>query len=272
MEVILVDDGSTDNTTSLCEKYSKKNNITVIHQKNAGLSEARNRGIDLAKGNLITFVDSDDYLVPNTYEPLLVILKNNPQYDILEYSVIKEDGDKTIQDLTLCDNEYTNMAEYWIKGKAYAHSYAWNKIYRRRLFKDVRFPKGKKFEDVYMLPAILKEANVVRTTSMGLYHYTYNRNGITVNADGKAWLELLQAHIPLIHDKTLRVFKEFAEYYSHVLNIQIYAYEYNRSKKSILLPTLPYYQNTKLKLLHIMGMKNLCELFYWKDKILNMIK
>lgn len=261
MEVILVDDGSTDGTAAICDEYGKKDNIQVVHQQNAGLSEARNKGLELARGELVTFIDSDDYLEPDTYPKLIDIMVSHPQYDILEYSVIKEDGEKKLFSLDLPDKEYTDMAEYWIEGRAYAHCYAWNKIYRRHLFNDVRFPKGKMFEDVYMLPLLLKNAKEVCTTHLGLYHYIYNRDGITVRANGDTLLELLSAHLPFINDKKLWHYSGFSDYYYHVLNIQISTYAESGNINYLQLPTLPYHQTWKLKLLHLLGMRRLCKLF-----------
>lgn len=261
MEIILVDDGSTDNTAEICDEFGIRDNIKVIHQENAGLSEARNAGLELAEGELITFVDSDDYLEPNTYPRLIGIMERHPQYDILEYSIVKEDNGKVLFSLDLPDREYTDMAQYWFDGRAYTHCYAWNKVYRRGLFHGVRYPKGKKFEDVYMLPQLLRNAKVVRTTHLGLYHYIYNVDGITVSADGNALFELLKAHLPLINDKVLRSYNGFEEYYYHVLNIQISTYVESENDGYIQLPTLPYHHRWKLKLLHLLGMKQLCRLF-----------
>lgn len=261
MEIILVNDGSTDNTAEICDEFGIRDNIKVIHQENAGLSEARNAGLELAEGELITFVDSDDYLEPNTYPRLIGIMERHPQYDILEYSIVKEDNGKVLFSLDLPDREYTDMAQYWFDGRAYTHCYACNKVYRRGLFHGVRYPKGKKFEDVYMLPQLLRNAKVVRTTHLGLYHYIYNVDGITVSADGNALFELLKAHLPLINDKTLRSYNGFEEYYYHVLNIQISTYVESGNDGYIQLPTLPYHHRWKLKLLHLLGMKQLCRLF-----------
>lgn len=261
MEVIIVDDGSTDGTGKVCDSYGGRGGVTVVHQKNGGLSEARNKGLDIAKGELITFVDSDDYIAPGTYKELVEMMEQHPTYDLLEYSVRKEDGEDVLFSLNLPDREYTDMAEYWIAGRAYTHCYAWNKVYRRGLFHGVRYPKGKKFEDVYMLPQLLRNAKVVRTTHLGLYHYIYNVDGITVSADGNALFELLKAHLPLINDKTLRSYNGFEEYYYHVLNIQISTYVESGNDGYIQLPTLPYHHRWKLKLLHLLGMKQLCRLF-----------
>ena len=261
MEVIIVDDGSEDGTARICDEYDGKKNIKIVHQKNAGLSEARNKGLDIAEGELITFVDSDDYLEAGTYKRLVEMMEQHPTYDILEYSVVKEDGTRTLFSLSLPDREYTDMAQYWIAGSAYSHCYAWNKIYRKKLFDNVRFPKGKKFEDVYTLPLLLRNAGKVVTTHLGLYHYTYNVDGITVSADGNALFELLKAHLPLINDKALRSYNGFEEYYYHVLNIQISTYVESGNDGYIQLPTLPYHHRWKLKLLHLLGMKQLCRLF-----------
>ena len=261
MEVIIVDDGSEDGTAGICDEYDGKKNIKIVHQKNAGLSEARNKGLDIAEGELITFVDSDDYLEAGTYKRLVEMMEQHPTYDILEYSVVKEDGTRTLFSLSLPDREYTDMAEYWTVGRAYSHCYAWNKIYRKKLFDNVRFPRGKKFEDVYTLPLLLRNAGKVVTTHLGLYHYTYNAEGITVSADGDALFELLKAHLPLINDKRLRSQKGFGDYYYHVLNIQISTYMESGNESYIQLPTLPYHHRWKLKLLHLIGMKQLCKLF-----------
>jgi glycosyltransferase involved in cell wall biosynthesis len=217
MEVILVDDGSPDKCPQICDEWAQKDpRVSVIHKLNGGLSDARNAGIDVAHGDFLTFVDSDDYLAPGTYAPLLDIIEDA---DILEYSIADR--------LSLKDHSYTDMNEYWLLGHAYQHTYAWNKIYRSALFEQVRFPKGKVFEDVYTLPQLLKQAHKVKTSSMGHYHYCYNPQGITANASGEQLSMLLEAHLtsqmPL--DDT---------YYLYLLNIQIDVWE--RLKGDIKLP------------------------------------
>lgn len=84
IEVILVDDGSTDNSPSICDRWADKDTrIIVIHQPNGGLSNARNKGIEHANGHYITFVDSDDKISHDTYERLMDILLAHPEYDLL---------------------------------------------------------------------------------------------------------------------------------------------------------------------------------------------
>ncbi len=267
-EVIIIDDGSTDDTPRLCDQYAGYPRVTVIHQSNGGLSAARNTGLSAACGEYVTFVDSDDFISPNTYPRLLKLIGANPQYDILEYSLVKDDVRKRPSQTPLPDREYTDMAEYWIDGRAYAHSYACNKLFRRSLFDHVRFPVGKTFEDVHTLPQLLRHARTVRTTSIGTYHYAYNPDGITSRASADDHRNLLEAHMGMIADSRLRHYHGFAKYYAHVLNIQITAYERSGDDADIALPTLPYYGSWKLQLLHVLGMHRLCHLFRTTKRLL----
>ena len=208
MEVILVDDGSPDRCPQLCDEWALRDSrIIVIHKDNGGLSDARNTGIDIAQGDYLTFIDSDDYLAPNTYGPLLGMMGDS---DLLEFSIANR--------LTLEDRTYHDPNSYWLEAKAYQHTYACNKIYRRSLFRDIRYPKGKVFEDAYTLPRLLRQAHQVTTTTKGYYHYCYNPHGITATADGQALAMLLEAHLGSnmpMND----------EYYMHLVNIQTDVYE-----------------------------------------------
>ena len=133
LDIILVDDGSSDRCPFLCDIWSEKDKrIRVIHKENGGLSDARNAAIDIAKGDYITFVDSDDWISPNTYAPLIEQIGDN---DILEYSIAER--------LLLTDTTYEDITDYWLKEKAYTHTYACNKVFKRSLFEDIRFPKGR---------------------------------------------------------------------------------------------------------------------------------
>lgn len=160
MEVILVDDGSPDNCPVLCDGWAEKDaRVKVIHKDNGGLSDARNAGIEMATGDYLTFVDSDDYVEDDTYPALLQIMAEHPDYDLLEYPIVNR--------LSLEDRTYQQTQEYWLDTKAYLHTYAWNKIYRRHLFDDIRFPVGRIFEDVYTFPQLLRVATTIATTQMG---------------------------------------------------------------------------------------------------------
>ena len=263
-EIILINDGSTDNSANICESY--KNNypqqIQVIHQKNQGLSAARNAGLDISKGQYVTFIDSDDYISKDLYCHLLEQLNVNHNIDLLEYSLVKEAQNNTEILFNFKDSIYRNYRSYWIKTHAYTHAFAWNKIYNRDLFKDLRYPIGKKFEDVWLLPRIIQKCQTIATTSCGYYHYDYNPHGITATADGMALQDLLNAH--------LKVFEQYqnADYYLSLLNIQIDVF--NRLKTPILLPYKRYWTNFKLVLVSCLGVKTTCrimnQLYKWRQR------
>lgn len=269
-EVILIDDGSTDHSPTLCDALAEEDrHIRVIHQRNGGLSSARNAGIEAAQGEYITFVDSDDYLGDGTIAILMSRLGAHPDMDILEYPVFWHHGSKEGHILKFGIGEYTDMDEYWLKGKGYAHAYAWNKIYRRQLFEKVRFPERRLFEDVYTMPWLLAHAHRIGTTEEGIYYYSYNPDGISLNPGGEGLTQLLETHVEQL--ERMGIAHQLTEYYAHVLNIQIDTYAATR--QSPILPTadfrrkeiseLPITGKMKLKLhlLKLIGMKNLCKLF-----------
>ena len=248
MEVVLVDDGSPDRCPQLCDEWQQKDaRIRVIHKENGGLSDARNAGLDIATGDFITFVDSDDFIDDDTYAPLLDMIEDT---DILEYSI----NDR----LSLADRSYDDINAYWLESQAYAHTYACNKLYRRELFNGIRFPKGKVFEDAYTFPLLLKTAHTVRTTSRKGYHYCDNPQGITAQADGHQLAMLLEAHLgnrmPVNDD-----------YYMRLLNIQIDVWEQTGLPVSLppsKVDTSLFKGSKKLKAitLNILGINNICRI------------
>ena len=269
-QAILVNDASTDNSRAICNDYVKRDRrFQVVHlNHNGGLSNARNVGISKARGEYITFVDSDDYIADESFKTLFEIINTNSDYDFLEYPINEHYGSKKKRLLQFQCKEYTDMLTYWLEGEAYKHAYAWNKIYKLELFKGVRYPKGKVFEDVFTLPAILKKCKRVATTDVGLYYYCFNPNGITETANGKDLSNLLEAHTRALADirKSMRRRKNKEEinhylkdYYAHVLNIQLDVYR-ELGKTSKYFPILPFKHTFKLRLLHLIGLKRLCQL------------
>lgn len=194
MEVILVDDGSPDNCPALCDAWAGRDSrIRVIHQQNRGLGAARNAGLNIATGDYVTFIDSDDYLATDTYPHLLKRLEELPDVDVLEYELkqTKEGED----DLTLTDKVYPDARKYWLQTRAWWHSYAWNKIYRRKLFDEVHYADDRFCEDMLLLVQLLERQPVVATAHLGTYVYVWNDSGLTANATAKKIRELLETQI-----------------------------------------------------------------------------
>lgn len=258
-ELILVDDGSPDACPQRCDEWALRDSrIRVIHQENGGLSAARNAGIDIAQGEYITFVDSDDFLKTDTYAK---VMPEAADCDIVEFPVLWHYGSPSQQRLSFGNQKYTDMRTYWLEGRAYAHTYAWNKIYRRELFREVRYPVGRVFEDVATLPALLERTKVVKTCHEGLYYYCMNAKGITQTAKGPQLEMLLDSHLPVISRWCNDA------YYMHVLNIQMDVCELTKQP-----PRLPFRRinpwsnnlsnNSRLKalVLNIIGIKGICRL------------
>lgn len=177
-EMILVDDGSTDGSGAMCDEWAKRDSrITVVHKENGGLSDARNAGLEMAKGEYVTFVDSDDYINEGTYDNVMGGLARHGDVGIMEYSM-KSIGYERI-DLNYEDRVYSDAYSYWTESKAWNHAYMCNKIFRRDMFNGIRFQQGRNFEDLILLPQVLKQFNPkVATSSFVGYNYVYREGSI----------------------------------------------------------------------------------------------
>ena len=194
MEVILVDDGSPDNSPALCDTWAERDNrVRVIHQQNRGLGAARNAGLDVATGEYVTFVDSDDYLAPDTYPELLQRLGEQPDVDILEYEI--QMVGSNMANRKFSDGKWQDARQYWLQTRAWWHSYACNKIFRRSLFDEVRYADNRFCEDLLILVQLLERKPVVATANLGAYVYVWNDNGLSANATAKKTHELLETQI-----------------------------------------------------------------------------
>ena len=182
-EILLVDDGATDRSGTLCDELQRRHAcIRVIHQANGGLSAARNRGIEEARGEYITFVDSDDELEPDTLRGNMEYLMQHPEVDLLEYPVEVHADSKQAHLLTFGDETLqADIFADWIRRKGYRHCYAWNKIYRAWLWSDVRFPKGEYYEDTAVMPRIIEQCRCIHYSSRGRYRYIMHEGTITTS-------------------------------------------------------------------------------------------
>ena len=166
-ELIIVDDGSTDNTISIIKEYIKKDaRIRLILNKHSGAGKARNTGLDVANGNYISFLDSDDWL-DNNFIAIGIDQMNKEKAEIAIYDLVRVDeNDKYRQKVgTGIFNSYTGSC---------------NKIYRRDLWKDIRFPEKLTIEDVETVPVVVARAQNRIKINDAVYFY-FQRNDSTTN-------------------------------------------------------------------------------------------
>ncbi|WP_244834586.1 glycosyltransferase [Clostridium sp. BJN0001] len=210
IEIILVDDGSKDSSGEICEKLSQKDSrIFVVHKKNGGLSSARNEGLKYAEGSYIGFVDSDDWLSPNMYETLYdILIKNDADISYCKFfktsnetsEIPKENENKisVFNNKEGMNNFYTDLSVYTIV--------AWNKLYKRELFLDVRYPEGKIHEDEGTTYKLFYKAEKTVYIDKAFYYYRVNPESITNSKFSKKNLDIIDVYeekIKFIVDKNL---------------------------------------------------------------------
>lgn len=180
LEIILVDDGSTDSCAQICDDYAEKDNrIKVIHKKNGGLSDARNAGYDFVTGDYLSFVDSDDMISKNFYNDLIKIA-NDHDADIVECGFIKFTDEKKLQnkedksDLEIYDA--AKALEFLMKEQL--KQVVWNKLYKSKVVARLPFEIGKIHEDEFWTYQIFARASkIVKITNL-LYYYRQQNQSI----------------------------------------------------------------------------------------------
>lgn len=179
LEIILVNDGSTDSSGDICDKYAAcDKRIRVIHQKNGGISSARNTGLEVANGDYIAFVDSDDYIELKMYEDLLNILKEY-NLDIIDCGSFR---DKNGMITGGCNDGQIEIYEKDDALRLAMHdgfTSVWNKLYKRDIVISIRFPEGRKFEDSAISYLYIANANRIGHINRSYYYYRLNLNSIT---------------------------------------------------------------------------------------------
>lgn len=193
IEIILVDDGSTDNSYKICEEYAKNDKrIVIIHKENGGLSDARNVGIKKAKGDYITLIDSDDYVEKDYVEFLYKLIKdNNSQMSVCGHTVLYENGKKikkeTHEHLVLSAKKTLEKILY----DDGIDLSAWAKMYEKKLFDKVQYPKGRYFEDSATTYLLVDECKKIAVGSESKYNYIIRNNSITTALFSPKKMELI---------------------------------------------------------------------------------
>ena len=197
IEIILVDDGSPDNCGKICDEYSQRDKrIILIHKENGGLSDARNKGIDIAKGDYLTFIDSDDFVNIDYIEKLYNSIKlNNTKLAQCGISKVNENNE-IIEKLNYDENYIKTSHEILneLYGKHLIENVVvWNKMYAKELFENIRFPVGKIHEDEFTTYKIFYSVDRISLLSDCLYNYRQTNESIIGKKFNKKRLNLLEA-------------------------------------------------------------------------------
>lgn len=182
-EIILVDDGSTDNSGIICDEYAEKDNrIKVVHQKNAGVSVARNLGIEKSKGNYICFLDSDDWYSNNALEEFIKLITDF-KADIAAISVFETSDEHTDYMSENKINVFNNSeAMTQLFKNALVFGTACNKLYKREIFNSIKFPKNLYWEDMYISLDVLINISKITWSKKACLYYRQQRKDSTTSS------------------------------------------------------------------------------------------
>ena len=202
LEIILVDDGSTDRSSEICDEYASNDpRFKVIHKSNGGLSSARNAGISAATGDYLSFVDSDDHPEPDMISSMIECMsRTGADLCICGCNVVDGSGNVTECELRCSLAVEEQLTSYEAQQKLtldehWYYSTAWNKICKAGLFEDLRFEEGRLHEDEFIVHKLFDRCSKVSVIPDKLYNYTVRRDSITGRSDDIAHLDLVCALI-----------------------------------------------------------------------------
>lgn len=186
LDIIVIDDGSTDESGSICDRIARDDSrIRVFHQLNRGLSAARNKGLENARGEYILFVDSDDTVfTSDTIRKLYDKLKRDKsQMAMGGYCHVDESGEELSAE-NLPDDiwDAEKFLSYYSQNKSNSCIYVWTKLYSKSIFQDLRFPEGKYYEDEWIIDSVIEKCNRISTLDVPVIRYL-ERAGSIVNCD-----------------------------------------------------------------------------------------
>lgn len=217
LQIILVNDGSPDNCGKICDEYAKKDSrIEVIHKINGGLSDARNVGINRANGRYIGFVDSDDYVKEDMYEKLINLIKEYDAdisicnlYDVIDGKEYVRNKDNGIHEYSRIDILKEILLDKNIQ------SYAWNKLYKKELFDEIKYPIRKKYEDIGTTFYVFEKCNKIVVTSEPEYYYLKRSDSLVNNVTESTILDYTEIIIQryLYTKENIKELKKYNNYY-----------------------------------------------------------
>lgn len=230
-EILLIDDGSTDNSGMICDSYANKyENIKVFHKENGGLSSARNYGLEKAKGEFISFIDSDDWIHKDMYLELYnAAIKNKADIAQCRYLKVFNEDIEINTNINRKIEVFNNIAALnnFYNDKYKETVVCWNKIYRKKLFNDIKFPVGKIHEDEFTTHKLIYKAKKIVYLKDELYYYRQREGSIMRSGFNIKELSLLEA------------FKEQSIFMKNINNEELY---YRSLNRYLIGLRLKYYQ------------------------------
>lgn len=187
IEVIIIDDGSTDNSGKICDEYNRDVRCHISHQKNKGLSQTRNEALKIVSGEYVLFVDSDDYIDNNLVEKILRLMRGNnadvaifSNYEITNFGSTKYINAFEKDNIDISSLDTNKLYHLVMMDKIL--NVVWNKMYKSDLWKGVQFPVGYNYEDLFVQPSLLLNAKkIIYTRDYLYYNNRLNSNSITSN-------------------------------------------------------------------------------------------
>ncbi|MDO4292591.1 MAG: glycosyltransferase [Eubacteriales bacterium] len=180
IELILVDDGSRDQSGAICDAYQSLDpRVKVVHKKNGGTSEARNYGLELASGEYIGFVDGDDFIEPDFYQVLYdLIVKHGTDISMVSYREVW--ADRAVEKADT-GRTFVLEREDAVKGLLLdqeIQNYVWNKLYKRELFREIRFPVGVVYDDINIMYELFRESRSIVYRETAKYNYCIRETSV----------------------------------------------------------------------------------------------
>lgn len=222
LEIILVDDGSKDNSGKLCDELAKLDTrIKVIHKTNEGISSTRNHGMKIATGDYIGFVDSDDYIAEDMFETLYNLAEeNNAEISIVSYYEMYKERLISVRDSGKLEimSKQEAIKELLIDTKI--QSYTWNKLFKKELFSNLEFPTGKNFEDIATILLLFEKCDKVVLLEKPKYYYLRRDDSIVGVRNSKTYTDYLE----VIYDKYMYLKDKYPEIevynaYNYIINM-----------------------------------------------------
>lgn len=263
IEILLVDDGSTDKSGNICDEFGKVDKrIKVIHKKNGGLSDARNIGIQESKGNYLCFIDSDDFIEKDMIEKLYNSIKKHDSDIACCAKVIEFQNKKIVKNngKEFCINNIQALSK--ILSYEQIDTSACDKMFKKQLFNNIRFPKNRYYEDMGTIYKLFEISDKISHISDIGYHYYMRVDSITTERFSKKQFDSLYFAKEIKNDFGNKYYglKEKAEafYYLEMLNILVkikksenyfeFKNEYNRIKKEYNKNIIKIIKNNSIKI------------------------